>query len=321
MAVLVTGGAGFIGSHVMERLVAGGSEVICLDNFDDFYSPAIKRANIRPLVERGHVRLYEGDILDRDFCLRIFRNHRIEAIIHLAARPGVRASLANPRLYQQLNCGGTLSLLELARDFEVGKFVFGSSSSVYGDRSEVPFHEEDGACHPVSPYAASKRAAELFCYNFHHLYGLPVVCLRLFTVYGPRQRPEMAIHKFTRLVDQGQPIKMFGDGSSERDYTYIADIVEGILRAQEAKLDFETINLGGSHPYRLDYLVRLIEKNLGRKAQVRHLPEQPGDVRVTYADVTKAGKVLGYKPTVSLEEGIASFVHWYRQRGRSNDLA
>ncbi len=321
MAVLVTGGAGFIGSQVMERLVERGKEVVCLDNFDNFYSPAIKRANIHGLVERGQVRLYEGDILDREFCPQIFRKHRIEAIIHLAARPGVRASLADPGLYQRVNCEGTLSLLELARDFEVDKFVFGSSSSVYGDRSEVPFHEEDGACNPVSPYAASKRAAELFCYSFHHLYGLPVVCLRLFTVYGPRQRPEMAIHKFTRLIEQGQPIEMFGDGSSERDYTYIADIVEGILRAGEAKLDFEIINLGGSHPYRLDYLVSLIEKNLGKKAQVKRLPEQPGDVRVTYADVSKAGRVLGYKPTVSLEEGIASFVHWYRQRGRRNDLA
>ncbi len=316
MATLVTGGAGFIGSHVMERLVQEEHEVICLDDFNDYYPPEVKRRNIASLAESGAIKLYEGDICDRELCQKVFREHPIKLVIHLAARAGVRASLADAQLYQRVNCGGTLNLLESAREAQVENFVFGSSSSVYGDRNEVPFREEDVAASPASPYAATKRAGELFCYTFHHLYGLPIVCLRFFTVYGPRQRPEMAIHKFTRLVDEGRPIQVYGDGSSQRDYTYVSDILAGVMAAAKRRDGFEIINLGSSHPYRLDYLVSLIEDSLERRADVQHLPEQPGDVRVTYADVRKAERLLDYHPQTSLEAGLSAFVKWYREEGK-----
>ena len=313
MAILVTGGAGFIGSHLLERLVSEKAEVVCLDSFDDFYSPQVKRANIASLVEAKKIRLYEGNICDRAFCQEIFEKERIDTVVHLAARAGVRASFQDPLLYERVNSGGTLLLLELASRYEVGKFIYGSSSSVYGRTERIPFREVDSAGEPISPYAASKRAGELFVYTYHSRFGLPAVILRFFTVYGPRQRPDMAIHKFSRLIWQDKPIPVFGDGTSRRDYTYFSDIIDGIMAAIKADLKFEIINLGDSRVVELNHLIRLLEENLGKKVRIKRLPEQPGDVPITYADISKAESLLGYRPRVLIEEGVASFVEWFKQ--------
>lgn len=316
-SVLVTGGAGFIGSHLLDRLVEGGGRAVCLDNFDDLYSPQVKRANIADALASGRVELVEGDIRDAELCRSLLARDDVRAVVHLAARAGVRPSIEQPALYQQVNCEGTVNLLEAARLADgVEKFIFGSSSSVYGINSKVPFSEDDPIAQPISPYAATKRAGELLCHVYHHLYGLPVVCLRFFTVYGPRQRPDLAIHKFTRLIANGEPIPVYGDGTSRRDYTYYSDVVDGIMAALEAPLDFEIINLGNSEPVELHRLIELIEECLGREARIERLPDQPGDVPVTYADISKARRLLGYEPRFPIGQGIADFVEWFSRTCR-----
>lgn len=315
--VLVTGAAGFIGSHLVERLLTQGYRVVGLDNFDDFYSPAIKCNNIRTLAQKDGFQLVEGDIRDAPFLDRVFSENDIGVVAHLAARAGVRPSLEAPLLYQDVNIRGTINLLEASRTFGVERFVFASSSSVYGLGAEAPFSESGSLGYPISPYAASKAAGELFCRTYSHLYRLPVVVLRLFTVYGPRQRPEMAIHRFVRMVDEGQEVSLFGDGGAERDYTYIDDIVAGF----EAALDrregtFDIFNLGGGKAVDLNYLLSLIEGALGKKARIRKLSPQPGDVPLTLADIRRAQAALGYRPRVRIEEGIGLFVRWYLGNGR-----
>jgi UDP-glucuronate 4-epimerase len=313
VAVLVTGGAGFIGSHVIDRLAARGRDVVCLDDFNDFYDPEVKRHNLRWALESGRLRLIEGDICDQALCARVFEEEKIDEVIHLAARAGVRPSIQAPLLYEHVNARGTVGLLELAVRHEVRKFVFGSTSSIYGVNQKIPFSEDDPITCPISPYACSKRAAELFCYTYHHLYALPVVCLRFFTVYGPRQRPDLAIHKFARLMLDDQPIPVFGDGTSRRDYTYFSDIVDGIMAALDRPLDFEIINLGDSNPVELNRLIELLENALGRKARIDRQPVQPGDVPVTYADISKARRLLAYEPRFPIEEGIRIFARWLRE--------
>ncbi|MBI3812694.1 MAG: GDP-mannose 4,6-dehydratase [Nitrospirae bacterium] len=310
--ILVTGGAGFIGSHVIERLLVEGSRVVCLDNFDSFYDPAVKRANLASAENHPNFRLIEGDIRDESTLARLFREERIAAVFHAAARAGVRPSIQDPVLYHDVNVHGTTRLLEAARSAEIKNFVFASSSSVYGVANRTPFSEEDPADFPISPYAATKRAGELICYTYHHLYGLPVTCLRFFTVYGPRQRPEMAIHHFTRLIDSGRPVPVFGDGSSRRDYTYIADAVQGVIRALATPQPYEILNIGESQTTGLRELVTKIQTALGKKAQIQDMPPQAGDVPLTYADVGKAKRLLGYEPRTSIDEGLKKFMEWYR---------
>ena len=316
--VFVTGGAGFIGSHLSRRLLERGDRVTVLDNFNDFYDPAKKRRNVRelqalPEARDGAFRLVEGDIRDASLVEELFAPGGFEAVVHLAARAGVRPSLAEPILYEDVNCIGTLRLLEAARRHGPGVFLFGSSSSVYGINEKVPFAEDDPVEQPISPYATTKRAGELLCYNYHHLYGLKISCLRFFTVYGPAQRPEMAIHKFTDRIARGEAIPLFGDGSSRRDYTFISDIVDGVVAALDAELGFEILNLGGAETTSLGDLVRWIGQELAVEPRIEYLPEQPGDVPVTYADVAKAGRLLGYSPKVPIREGLRRFVTWYRE--------
>jgi len=310
--VLVTGGAGFIGSHVTARLLDEGLAVVCLDDFNDYYDPAFKRANVAPFADNPDWTLVEGDIRDADLVARTYRKHGVSATIHLAARAGVRPSIREPRLYEEVNGIGTLNLLEAAHRWGAYTFVFGSSSSVYGINSKVPFSEEDPITCPVSPYASTKRANELTCYTYHHLYGLKVTCLRFFTVYGPRQRPEMAIYHFTERLARGQTVPRFGDGSTARDYTYIDDIVDGVMAALHGDADFEIVNLGGSRTTTLQQLIELIAGQLGVPPTFEELPLQPGDVPITFADVDKARRLWGWEPRVPIGEGIARFVEWYK---------
>jgi UDP-glucuronate 4-epimerase len=317
--VLVTGGAGFIGSHVCERLVERGDSVVIVDSFDPFYDPAIKRRNVDALLSGPNATLIEADIADAAGLESAIGDQSFDAIIHLAARAGVRPSLDNPVAYARTNVEGTVALLELARRRGIRPFVFGSSSSVYGDSTPVPFVESEPASDPISPYAATKRAAELLCRSHAHLFGMSVICLRLFTVYGPRQRPDLAIHKFTRLMSNGRAIPFFGDGSTERDYTYVADIVHGIERALDWTVAapasaFEIVNLGESQTTSLSQLVDLISKALGTTPQLDVRPSQPGDVQRTFASVDKARALLGYEPQTSMEAGIAKFVEWFREQ-------
>lgn len=312
MTILVTGGAGFIGSHLIERLLAEGRKVVCLDNFNDYYDPAVKRNNIASALGNENYTLIEGDILDAALLDSVFDAHDIKKVVHLAARAGVRPSLVDPLLYEKVNCQGTINLLERAHRAGADHFVFGSSSSVYGANKKVPFSEADPVNEPVSPYAATKRAGELLCYTFHHLYGLPITCLRFFTVYGPRQRPDMAIHKFTKLIDQGQPVPLFGNGKSRRDYTYIDDIIDGLTKCVDKAQGYKIYNLGESHTIELIELIRLIENALSKEARIEWQPDQPGDVPVTYADIDLAKAELGYAPTTLIEQGIPRFVEWHR---------
>jgi UDP-glucuronate 4-epimerase len=311
MNVLVTGGAGFIGSHLVERLLREGHQVVCLDNFDDFYDPALKRRNLAPSLQDRAFRLVEGDLRHEGALEKIFASGKIEGVAHLAARAGVRPSVQNPALYADVNIRGTIHLLEACRESGVRRFLFASSSSVYGNSSRVPFSEDDPVNHPISPYAATKKAGELLCHTYHHLYGMDISCLRYFTVYGPRQRPEMAIHHFTRSIHEGRKISLFGDGSSRRDYTYIDDAVDGTVRALFKKHGFEIYNIGESQTISLMELIRAIEKEVGKKAILEHLPEQPGDVRQTFADIRKAREKLGYDPRTQTQEGLSRFVRWY----------
>jgi UDP-glucuronate 4-epimerase len=309
--ILVTGGAGFIGSHTTERLLARGDEVVVLDNFNDAYDPAIKRANAAAL---SGARIVTGDIRDRELVRKLFAEGRFDAVVHLAAMAGVRPSLLDPLHYEDVNMRGTMTLLEEARARRGLRFVFASSSSVYGARDKVPFSEADDIPHPVSPYAATKRAGELMCYTYHHLFGVPIACLRFFTVYGPRQRPEMAIAKFTRSILDGEPIPFFGDGSTRRDYTYVADIVDGVVAALDRCSGYEIYNLGESATTSLSELVDALAKAIGKPAILDRQPNQPGDVPLTCADVSKARARLGYEPRTPVAVGLARYVEWYRQQ-------
>lgn len=313
MAILITGGAGFIGSHIVEALLARGDEVIILDDFNDYYDPAAKVRNLATVSGQPGLHLVRGDIADEAAVARAFSVRPVRAVIHLAARAGVRPSLRDPVLYERVNLQGTLLLLEASRRAAVERFLFASSSSVYGLSATVPFSESDPAARPISPYAATKRAGELHCYTYQHLYGLPIACMRLFTVYGPRQRPDLAIHAFTQRIWSGRPIRVFGDGTSARDYTFISDIVDGFLAVLDRPTPFayEIFNLGNSHPVQLNSLIHLIEHTLGRTAIVEFAPEQPGDVRLTFADIAKSQRLLGYRPRVSIEEGIERFCSWF----------
>jgi UDP-glucuronate 4-epimerase len=317
--ILVTGGAGFIGSHLTERLLDDGHRVLVLDNFDTFYDPALKRRNVEAAHRHANYNLVEGDIRDRSCLDDLFSTEKIAAVVHLAARAGVRPSIVDPMLYSSVNLDGTVKLLEACRHNGVGRFVFGSSSSVYGNNSKVPFSEDDPVDHPVSPYAATKKAGELICHSYHHLFGLDVACLRFFTVFGPRQRPEMAIHKFTRLLASGQAVEQFGDGSSARDYTYVSDIVEGIVRALDRCAGFHVWNLGGSRTTRLDELIGKIAHGLGVSLEAVQKPMQPGDVDRTWADISKAREALDWSPQVDFDRGLELFLEWFRTGQGSRD--
>ncbi|MCK6543668.1 GDP-mannose 4,6-dehydratase [bacterium] len=310
--ILVTGCAGFIGSHVTDALLKAGHEVVGLDNFDHFYDPAIKEKNLTNAIQSPGFRLLRGDILDADLMSRIFSESKLDLVIHLAARAGVRPSIQDPKIYQKVNVEGTMNILEAMRAHNVKKLLLASSSSVYGNNEKVPYHETDNVDHAISPYAATKKACEVLAYTYHHLFGIDAFCLRFFTVYGPRQRPEMAIHLFTRLIDEGKPITLFGDGQTFRDYTYVDDIVHGIMQCIDGLRGYEILNLGESQTISLIDLVNTIEKALGKKAQIRWMPNQPGDVQKTYADISKAKRLIGYKPSVSINIGIERFVDYFR---------
>lgn len=312
--ILVTGGAGFIGSHLVERLLAEDVwRVAVVDDFNDFYAPAMKRSNIAPFSSNENFQLFEANIFDAESLRRIFSANNFETIVHLAARAGVRPSLEQPKLYAETNINGTLNLLELAKDFGVKQFVFGSSSSVYGNNEKVPFAETDKIVQPISPYAATKAAGELLCHTYSHLYDIRTVCLRFFTVYGARQRPDLAIRKFSQLITEGKPIQVFGDGTTRRDYTYVDDIIQGV----RAAIDYdqsrhEIFNLGESDTVELARLIELLERNLDRKATIDRRPMQAGDVSQTFADISKARELLNYNPQTKIEDGIGKFVEWFR---------
>lgn len=310
--VVVTGGAGFIGSHLVAHLLAEQTwRVTVIDNFDDFYDPRIKRRNIAPHLANPLCEVIEADIRDGWRVDEIFTVARPECVVHLAARAGVRPSLEMPHAYVETNITGTLNLLEASRKHDVRQFVFGSSSSVYGARSRVPFSEDDSAAHPVSPYAATKAAGELLCHTYARIHGLRCVCLRFFTVYGARQRPDLAIHKFARALRDGNVISLYGDGSTQRDYTHVDDIIAGVRAAMDYRgSEYEIINLGNSRTVTLRDLIALLERATNAHAKLKHLPEQPGDAPLTYADITKARRLLDYSPRISIEEGIRRFVKW-----------
>lgn len=314
--ILVTGGAGFIGSHLVDHLLRQpGARVTVVDNFNDFYDPAIKRANVASHLGRDDFELVEADIADSRAMDALFGRARFDCVVHLAARAGVRPSLKDPLAYEETNVRGTFALLEAARRSNVSKFVFGSSSSVYGVNSKLPFCEDDPIANPISPYAATKIAGEAACHAYGHLYDMRVVCLRFFTVYGARQRPDLAIHKFARLISLEQPIPIFGDGSTRRDYTYIDDIISGVIAAiRYDRSQFEVINLGESQTIELRRLVELLEGALGKRAIIDQQPLQPGDVPITYADVSKARRLLGYEPSTPIETGIERFVEWFMKQ-------
>jgi UDP-glucuronate 4-epimerase len=313
MKVLITGAAGFIGSHLSEHLLNDGLTVVGVDNFDDFYDPRIKRRNIEGCLRNQNFKLVKADIRDNSAMDKAVGDN-VEIIVHLAAKAGVRPSIEKPLLYADVNINGTMVLLEAARKHKVNKFIFGSSSSVYGNNKKVPFSEDDNVDFPISPYAATKKACELICHTYHHLYAISITCLRLFTVYGPRQRPDLAIHKFAKLIEQDKPIPAYGDGSMMRDFTYIDDIIDGTVAAMKKCTGFNVYNLGESRPISVNDLIAELEKALGKKAVKEYLPPQPGDVERTYADVTKAINELGYKPNTTIQAGLTKFVQWLRQQ-------
>jgi UDP-glucuronate 4-epimerase len=322
MRILLTGGAGFIGSHVAESLLERGCELAIVDNLDPFYSPDIKRANLSEVSRVGDYGFFNADIRDFDQLSKIFSEFRPTIVIHLAARAGVRPSIEDPRGYEVTNVGGTQNILELCRVFNVERLVFGSSSSVYGDSTHAPFSEDQVDLRPISPYAATKLAGELLCHVYSHVHRLPVICLRFFTVYGPRQRPDLAIHKFTSLIEAGEPVPVFGDESTGRDYTWYEDIVAGILTSTKISLPpdetpFRIYNLGNSHPVKLHDLISAIELATGRQAKRLRMPAQPGDVALTWADISKARRDLKYDPKTMLATGLAKFVEWFRRTGNS----
>jgi UDP-glucuronate 4-epimerase len=321
--ILLTGGAGFIGSHVAETLLRRGPKLTIVDSLDDFYSPVAKRANLEEVRKAGDFEFHESDLRDFEGLREAMLKFRPDTVVHLAARAGVRPSIEQPRLYEQVNVGGTVNLLELSREVGVERFVFGSSSSVYGITNRVPFVEDDPCLRPISPYAATKLAGEFLCHTYAHLYGFSVVCLRFFTVYGPRQRPDLAIRKFTSLMESNKPIPVFGDGSAGRDHTYVDDIVAGVVAALDYQFPsgatpFDVFNLGNSHPVSLTELIETLERVTGRTAVREKKALQPGDVPITWANTDKATRMLGYRPATSLEEGLRKFVEWFRGRKGQN---
>ena len=309
MKILVTGGAGFIGSHLVDVLTARSDAVIVVDDFNDFYDPQIKRSNL----QKSPAKIFTADICDLDQVKAIVQSERPEVIVHLAARAGVRPSVLYPDLYLKTNIFGTFNLLEAAKSFGVEKFVFGSSSSVYGATRQLPFREDQVLVQTLSPYASSKLAGEHLCSNYSHLYGLKMVCLRFFTVYGPRQRPDLSIHKFTRLIANGKPIEVYGDGTVRRDFTFIDDTIQGVVNAIDFEgSPFEIFNLGENETVEMNQVIRLIEKALGKSAVIDYQPPSPGDMPQTYADISKASRLLNYRPTTLIEDGIPRFVDWFQ---------
>lgn len=311
--ILITGVAGFIGSHLTEALLRRGDTIVGIDEFNDYYNPDIKQRNLAESLLSDNFTLVKADICDEPALKAQFETFQPDVVVHLAARAGVRPSLKDPNLYHRVNVIGSQHILDACRDYKPSHLVFASSSSVYGGSLEVPFSETNPVMRPISPYAATKRMNELQAHVYSHVYGVRVTMLRFFTVYGPRQRPDMAIHKFTRAILEGTPLPMFGDGTTRRDYTYIDDIIDGIIRAIDTPFDYEIFNLGESHTTQLCELIALIEKHLGKKANIEHHPNQPGDVPITYADIQHAKDKLGYNPQFSMDEGISRFVHWYKQ--------
>ncbi len=322
--ILVTGGAGFIGSHLCERLLADEWNVVNVDSFNDFYNPTIKYRNVTETKEycaalgisKENYTVVKGDIRDIDFLKGVFEKYHPMAVIHLAAYAGVRPSIKKPELYVSVNINGTTNILECLKEFGVKSYVFASSSSVYGNNEKVPFAEDDPVDNPISPYAATKKACELICYTYHHLYDINTACLRFFTVYGPRQRPDLAIHKFTQLILEGKPIPFYGDGTTQRDYTFIEDIIDGIVKSLDwvnnREKRYGVFNLGESNTISLIEMVQTLEMAIGQKAELQRMPLQPGDVKKTYADITKSKKILGYDPHTDFSEGIRRFVQWYK---------
>jgi len=312
--ILVTGGAGFIGSTLCETLLKSGNKVIVIDNFNDYYDPNIKRENIKKITKENFL-LYEKDIRDKKALEEIFKNP-IDLVIHLAAMAGVRYSIENPELYYEVNVNGTLNLLEQCRKNNIKRFIFASSSSVYGNNKQVTFSEEDNVDYPISPYAATKKSGELLCFTYHHLYNINVACLRFFTVYGPKQRPDLAIHKFVRLILEDKQIPVYGEGATKRDYTYVDDIIDGIVKTidwiEDSESKYEVFNLGGDHTVSLNEMVSEIEKKLGKKAIINRIAMQQGDVDKTSANISKARDLLKYNPSVSFEEGIGHFINWVK---------
>jgi UDP-glucuronate 4-epimerase len=313
MKVLITGSAGFIGSHACEHFIDKGYQVSGLDNFDNFYPRSIKENNLKLIRNSDRFVFHEGDIRDKSLVNKIFDDNRFDFVIHLAARAGVRPSIDKVEEYYDVNVNGTLNILEAMRTHNVKKLLFASSSSVYGNNARLPFSESDPVDNPISPYASTKKSGELLCHVYSHLYGFDITCLRFFTVYGPRQRPDLAIYKFTRLIDEGRPVDIYGDGSGSRDYTYIDDILDGIDRAADNLKGYHIYNLGESDRTELISLVRLIEEALGKKAVLNYLPMQAGDVKTTFADISKAKNELGYDPGFDFRKGMGKFIEWYRK--------
>ena len=317
--ILVTGGAGFIGSHLVERLLKEGYNVICLDNFNDYYDTKLKEKNISNVLDNPNFELIRGDILDTKLLHNIFKGEGLRTldsgpstIVHLAAMAGVRVSIISPDLYVDVDVKGTLNLLDMAQMYKIKQFIFASSSSVYGINKKVPFREDDPIQLQISPYAAAKKSAELFCMTYNHLYNIPITILRLFTIYGPRQRPDMAIRKFTGLALKDKHITMFGDGTSKRDYTYVSDCIDGFISSLKNPMDFEIFNIGSGKTIQLKELIELIGRATGKEIKIEHLDNQVGDVPITFSDITKAKKLLGYEPEVSIEKGVRTFVEWYK---------
>ncbi len=317
MNILVTGGAGFIGSHLVDELLRQGHTVICVDNFNEFYSPKVKEKNIQEALKHPNYELYRIDVSDFDRMRSLISQNKPDKIIHLAATAGVRNSLINPKLYEEVNIKGTLNILELAREFKVSHVVFASSSSVYGNNTKIPFSETDNVDYPISPYAATKKAGELLCHTHHHLYKTNVVCLRFFTVYGPRGRPDMAPYIFTKAIMEGKPIHMFGDGETQRDYTFVTDIVSGIIKSMDLE-GYHIINLGNNNPVKLKDFISIIEKHTGKKAEIIRKPIPLGDVNITYADISKAKKLIGYDPKVPIDTGLKHLVEWFKEHNTNN---
>jgi len=314
MRLLVTGGAGFIGSHLVDRLVSEGHDVTVIDSFNDYYDPEIKRANIAGAAPQL-TKLIEGNIRDAKLIDETFSEGNFDCVVHLAARAGVRPSIKDPRVYIETNIDGTFNLLEAARVHKVRRFLFASSSSVYGVNKKVPFAETDPILRTISPYAATKMAGEQLCSNYSHLFGIEIACIRFFTVYGPRQRPDLAISKFTSKMLNGESIHRYGDGSTARDYTYVDDIVTGVMSALNLEhCEFEIFNLGGNRVVTLNELITAVEKATGKTAIIEELPEQPGDVPLTNADISKSQEMLNYSPSTTIEQGVERFVEWYLAR-------